>query len=325
VKNTKEKKQAIKTKFQQNLLLIRRRLLRLFQQGLYVSQAAKQLNISKQLCLYYTKGLTRQGYLNRDYKSAYANYSLTPKALRFLSKVKDFSLPMSHINTRLHNISIEYPILQDNPKATWDKDTQLRNWIAHYDYCDLPIDVTIKKTPGKIIAYYKQFSTSAASFLPEFFKWQRKSEYYLKLYLQKEKGILIDEVNGEFLHHHIATDAQQYEGVLDKRSSVEVDLGRPAVSILPVKEQNAKAWYDRSLGKVEIETNDLLYNEKLVRMPEEVFKISGSIADFTQAVDALTKQINLHLEVQRESLKTQIQTGKTLEELNKAIKELRRV
>jgi len=65
-------------------------------------------------------------------------------------------------------------------------------------------------------------------------------------------------------------------------TKIEVDLGRKAESIHGEMKQEAKAWIDKSQGQAEIETNDLLYEEKLLLMPEKVFEIDEKLKELAE-------------------------------------------
>ncbi len=78
-----------------------------------------------------------------------------------------------------------------------------------------------------------------------------------------------------------------------------VDLGRPAVNLLgqPMK-VNAKAWFDNSLGKKELGSNDFPYWYKFLMQPEILWDLRDAIyREFIPAIQTYTKQIQRHLEV----------------------------
>jgi len=305
-----------------NFLLLYR-ILRRIQKGMYPSQIARQLRISKQLCLYYIHKAERLGYLKKELKTNFLSYVLLPKGEEFLREVKKFSLSVREKFTRLHNLAIKFPIIKDNPQAEFDKKVEINNWVKQYSVVKFPIGITIEKTSKSIIAYFHQFVTKQENFLTDFYSWVLRGIYYIYYYLKKEKQIEIDIFNAEIIREHLANESPEFNQKVEKRKTVEILLNRNAKAIYPSQEQ-AKAWIDKSFGNVDIETNDMIYEEKLLLMPEMVFELSKNIDKLNPVLDNLAKQINLHLEVQSQQLEAIKELRKELSDLAKLIKELRK-
>jgi len=305
-----------------NFLLLYR-ILRRIQKGMYPTQIARQLNTSKQRIFYYLIKAERLGLVEKINRSNTVFYVITKKGENFLLEVKKSSLPVREKVTRLHNLAIKFPIVQDNPQAQFDKKVEINNWIKQYSVVTFPIGITIEKTSKNVIVYFHQFSTKQQMFLTEFFSWVLRGVYYVYYYLKREKGITIDIFNGEIIREHLANASPEFNEKVEKRKTVEVSLGRNAFSIYPSQEP-ARAWIDRSLGNVDIETNDMIYEEKLLLMPEVVFDLAKNIDKLNPLLDNLAKQINLHLEVQYQQLETMKQLRKSLDELFALIKEMRK-
>lgn len=302
-----------------NFLLLYRILLRV-QKGMYPSQIARQLHISKQLCLYYIHKAEKLGYLEIKGKTNFLLLELTKEGKEFLARVKKSSLPLRKQYTRLHNLAIKFPILKDNPKAKWQKTAQINNWIKHYSVVTFPIGITLEKTTKHIIAYFHQFTTEKQMFLDEFYSWVLRGVYYVYYYLKKQKKITIDIFRSEIIRQHVANESPEFNPKVSKRKTVEVNLKRKAKSILPTNLQ-AKAWIDRSLGNVDIETNDMLYEEKLLLMPEMIYSLAKT---FLPAIEQLAYQINLHLEVQNQQLLAIKELRKEISKISKILKELKK-
>lgn len=190
--------------------------------------------------------------------------------------------------------------------ASFGKEVKINNWIKKYSVIKFPIGVTIEKTPKNVIAHFHQFSTDQAKFLTDFYQWIFKGISYVAYYLQKEKGIRIDIVAGEIVNEHIANERPDLDKVLPEGRVVSIKTGRKGQSIFPMK-QDSKAWIDASLGHKEIETNDMLYEEKLLAMPETLDRLA---TEFTPAIKQLSDNIVLHLEV--------------LKEIKEAVREMRK-
>ena len=317
------KSKKIREKF-----LLYYRILSRIEKGMYPSQIARQLGFSLQRLRYHIKKLEADGLIVRKFRSNFVFYEVTPLGKRFLyhyrkkvTEVKNFSLPVSSKNVRLHNLAIKFPILKDNPSAEWDRKVEINNWVKNYCVVTFPVGITIEKTSKHIIAHFHQFQTDQEMFLSEFYNWVLKGCYYVYYYLIREKGIQIDLFRGEIIKEHIANEHPELNDKIDPRKTVEISLGRKAQSIFPANFQ-AKAWIDRSLGSVDIETNDLLYEEKLLMMPETVHEIRSLMVQNIAVVNEFAKQIALHLEVMQNISHSLSQLNLMLSDLNKALKKL---
>ncbi len=196
---------------------------------------------------------------------------------------------------RFHNLVLKFPILKDNDSVKWSKTSLINNWVKKYYFEELPLKLTIEKTSKSIILYLHQKEISKDNFYTDLLQWSLKAVFYCHHFL-KERGVVFDYFSGEVIRQHIATKAEEFEGFVDGKSTFEVDLKRSAKSIFKSKER-AKVWIDRSWGELEVESNDLLYEEKLVRMPEIVFESNKLIKDFYRGLDSYNKNLKLHLSV----------------------------
>jgi len=294
-------------------LTLRLKILYYIKKGLYGNQIARKLNISKQLVNYHLKYLESKGYIKSEYRTSFKAYSITDSGLKYLEsqksklRSKKISLGMNDKAqakkpVSLHNFVVKYPILREqNIPFNWDKEVSLNGWIQKFYKLDkYPIEITIKKTTKHIIAYFKQLETNKDMFFTDFMNYALKGAYYVYYFLMKEAGIEIDIFNGEVISQHIANIEEDLNDKVDHKATFKVMLNRKSKSIYNTN-IDASAWIDRSYGDVEIETNDLLYEEKLLLMPERVDRLYN---EFLPAIERLTAQINLHLEVQREMLRT---------------------
>ena len=74
-------------------------------------------------------------------------------------------------------------------------------------------------------------------------------------------------------------------------------LGRSAKGFVSKQKHEAKAWLDKSLGMLELETNDIEYERKLLLMPEHIFNIAKTQPLLMENLYRFSEQLNLHLEV----------------------------
>lgn len=284
------------------------KLLILIKQGKYQAEICRQLNLPKSTVNSRIKRLEAYGFITTDIRTTCHIYKLTKKGYLYL---RDYKYELSRyprqrsIIKRLHRLNIKFPILQDNPNVKFDKEYELNNWIQKFVRLSFPISVTIKKTPKSVIAMFHQFETDRRTALTDFFNHVFRGAYYVYYYMMKKHNVIIDMGHVEMLDQHIANQRPDLQGKLDKRKTYTLDLGRKSKSFFET-DLNAKAWIDRSRGLPEIETNDMFYEEKLLTMPETLHDLNNELKP---TISALTQQIKLHLEVQKETLKTLKEIG----------------
>lgn len=279
------------------------KILKLIHSGMYQKQIAEALKMRKNTLKYHIDKLLSFGFIEREFRSSFVKFRVTNKGKRFMNlkfnRSSKFSLRVRDASSRLHNLKIKFPILEDQDKGNWEKETPINNWIKKFSYIDLPVKITIEKTPTHIIAHFHQYETSRKMFLTEFFSWVMRGTFYLYYYLIREKGIKIDVFSGEVINQHIANHTPEHEKNVDKQMTLEISLNRNAQSIMKTN-MLAKAWIDRSEGPLEIETNDLLYEEKLLMMPELTYDLYHRVVPLMNTqitiMNEFSKQIALHLE-----------------------------
>jgi len=315
-----QSKKQSKKFYKKSFTLAYRILLRI-KKGMYQEQIARQLKLPTQNIYYHIRKLEKKGYIKSILRTSSKIYTITEEGKEFLKSIKQskkFSLSVKEKNTRLHNLSIKFPILKDNPHATFDRKTSINNWVKKYTTITFPVGITIEKTPRHVIAHFHQFQTRQKRFATDFFTHVFRGVNYVYYYLIKQKRIKIDPYNATIIRQHIAVESPEYNGKIPSNRTAELNLKRSASSVLPTNFM-AKAWLDKSLGNVDIETNDFVYEEKLLQMPEIVHEMGDK---FIPAITNLTQQINLHLEVQEQQLSAVIQLKKEISDLAKVIKEL---
>lgn len=259
--------------------------------------------MSEQCLRYHISRLIQQGYVKRSLRTSYAENELTPKGRRYLSELKQSSLPVRTPlkgSVRVHNLTLKFPILQDNPSARFDRSVELTHWVKDYTSVTFPISVMLERTTKSIIVDFRQFQTSKPLFEVEFLQWVTKGIFWVYAFLWKEYEIKVDVFDYEVLRQHLATEAPEFEGAIPPRVQAEVEFPRKATSLQKNLKQRSKAWIDRSLGKLEIETNCDTYEVNVVKMPERIAHIDAALAP---TIDRLSNELRLHLEVLSEIAK----------------------
>lgn len=291
--------------YKKSFTLLYRILVRL-QNKLYPSQIARQLGISKQLCLYHIWRLEREKLIKREVKEAITIYSLTPKGNEFLQKIrqsKRFLLYVRKENIRNHNLAIKLKILTDNSQADFSKELDYRevlkgkkHWKAKVFVFPFPISATIEKNPEYIIVNFHKFYSSPQTFLNDFFLKVFKGISYVCDYFYQKYEIKLDRYEPEIIRFHLANERPDLNEKVKKKAQITVGLNRKAKVIFPTN-FDAKAWLDRSQGNVEIETNDLTYEENLLMMPEAIHSIANLLPKFQQSIEMEIQNKQLHLSV----------------------------
>jgi len=289
-------------------------ILELLKKGMYNSQIADKLKMSKQRVNYYLKNLERLKFIKEDIRSSYKTYKVTGEGNKFISQLKSnitsqsFSLGMRQDSVRSHNFRVKFKILKDNKKAKWEKEIKLNNWIKKTKKINIPFNLTIEKTNKNIILIFSNIISDLRTHHNKLDDFKRKAEYYAYYYLKDHLGVVIDILSGKTINHHIGTNADQLKQKADPKETIEIDLKRKSQSVYPT-DINAKVWIDRSKKFLEQETNDLSYMMKMAMMPE-------SIHEFTEKTVPLFESWNnnliLHFEVLKEISETMKQIQKNL-------------
>lgn len=286
------------------------KLLLAIKKGQYPAQIARQLKIPESTIKSRIKRLIKLRFIKEDLRTSFVIYRLLPKGYNYNQRYKDelSRYLRGKRKTRLHRLNIKFPITDNNLNVTLQKSYSLNNWIQEYSKVVFPIGITIKRTPKSIIAMFHEFETTRGQALTDFFSHIFRGTYYLYYYLKKEKGITIDIFEGKLTDQHLINETPELKDIVDRKKTTIIDLARKAKSVFPTI-IGAKAWLDHSRGLPEIETNDFLYEEKLLLMPENIEKLANAL---TPAIVELTKQINLHLEIQKQTLKVMKKMEKKL-------------
>jgi len=186
------------------------------------------------------------------------------------------SLGVTNKKIRIHRLSIKFNLLDDSKEnLTWDKVIPIRNWSKKFKFIDFDgFKFTVEKTPKSIVLYLDAIIPRSKDFYAELTTFILRNVRYADYYL-RVRGIRFDDLSGQVLHQHLASEEPSNE-LVGSKSAVEVGLGRKAQAVYKT-DMKAKVWLDWSKSKdksiLDIESNDLTYNEKLILVPEKVHDI----------------------------------------------------
>lgn len=272
--------------------------------GRYQTQIANDLKTSKQNIYKCRIRAVSSGLVEVAGYGAYLQLELTPKGLHFLkltnsqrvnpSSERDRKISESLLSA--HNVRIKYPIVTDNPKAVWEKETKINNWSKKHAHIELPMGIKLEKTPKNVIAIVEEFYTDKRKFGSEMLTHLIKVGELVYYYLKTQMGITIDRMGAEIIAQDMATDAEKFGDAVEDGTNAKINLKRKAAGVLPF---NAEAWakLDRSqrmkvLRNLEIESNDLAYVYKLLMMPESVDALLNKTMP---VIEGYNEQIARHL------------------------------
>lgn len=280
------------------------KILLLVKKGAYTTQIARQLNIPRTTVQSQIKRLLANGLIETEFVSTFKSYKLTAKGYRALKCYGDeISRYLRQSNRRLHRLDVNFKILRDNPNAKFDKiNRRFNNWIPEYTKVTFPIGMTFLRTPNTIVVKFHEFETSKRMCLTDFFSHILRGCFYAHHFLRTRYKIEVD-IPDRITDQHIVNERPDLKGKVDEKKTTTLCLNRKSKSIVDT-DIEAKAWLDHSKGLPEIETNDFLYEERLLKMPETVERMG---IEFNESIKDLTQQIKLHLKATEEWRKSAIE------------------
>ena len=278
----------------QKLTKIPRRSLFRYLKFLYKSGLVEKQKLGK-ITLYRITQLGKDALKHKKFdkckKSAKNKCQISIRTSEVNTVIKKLDKNLFIDNVRVHDLVVKVPIVRHNSQLKPEKlNDKIKNWVeAYFKLSDLK--VTIKVTTRHVICYLYRFTLPAnLQFFVSLGLYLAKFLINLERVLWQRYRILIDVEKATIINQHIANECRFLSKVLSKGKQVTVKLNRKAVSPLGnVLNQEAYAKIDFSLGVPEIETNDLMYEEKLLLMPEKVFsldfKLSKMLDMFSQMLD----------------------------------------
>lgn len=277
----------------------------------------KALGLSPQLLNYYIRRLERDGYI--EVLRTYPRFvRITPRGKKALyrGELKEPSGGQAG-TARVHALQILIPILRRGDNIS-GREVKMKAWARKVLDVDIP-DVTIEDTGKNLRVYVHdlimprnkrgfEYITQAVTRLL----------YAINAYFS-QRGWVLDIFHYRVVNQHIENLSPEHEKAASQ--GVTVDLGRPALDILRREPMNqpAKAWLDASSGILSIETDDRLYEEKLIMMPEHVDRMARTVLPLLQQ---LHEDLQLHLEAVQQIAMGQNTLNKLLHRLNLLLEKL---
>lgn len=293
------------TKFGIRVRYYQYKLLLLVHKKYYPEQMSRQLKIPSSTIGSRIKVLADNGFIVLDFKSNSNFYKLTSKGYR---AIKDFNNELSRYPRqgarRLHRLSLNFPILQDNENVHFDKvNKKFNNWNPEYTKISFPIGMTFKRTPKTICVIFHEFEITKGKMSGTEFFGHVLRGCFLAQYHMRDKYKIEIGIPEKITDQHIVNEEPEQSDKIDKNVTVTKKLNRKAQGYIET-DMEGKAWIDHSKGMPEIETNDFLYEENLLAVPERVQRIENAVDSLTPAVSMLAEQIKTHMVVMNDMKNT---------------------
>lgn len=286
---------------------IEKKIIVLIAEGLYPSKIATVLKVSTTLIIKHLKRLEREGIL-RSYGKCPKFYETTKKDFKPF-KVNS-SLPMNDgLNSdvkqpfisdkiRLHDFKVKIPIIKAGKIRLTPKKCKINNWVKEYYNVDLPTKATLEiTTRSAIIHFHSTEIPRNMGFNRALVEFATKGIVAVVSYLGRS-GYRMDLMNPRVISQHLAADAaKDIDNQVAESAVFKLNLSRPATTITGNLATEAAAWVDRSKGALEIETNDMLYEQALLEMPLRVIRVERGFSEYDKRLDLYDKNIKKHLAV----------------------------
>ena len=264
------------------------RILELLSDDFYAAKIAKKLRVSRPTISKKLKKMAQHGLVKRVGDQP-AFYEIQPKGKLLLLKRSNSSAPMmkSRINLRcdpftddkieVHDYAVKIPIVEHGKLAS--KKVALNNWVKEVLHEDFPIPMTISiTTKSAILQFHRAELPRDMRFEKALFEWSLQGIIYAQSYLTRH-GFRLHTIGAKVISQHLASRAHDRIAEEIPRENVfRVKFARKAASLTGTMAKNAEAWTDGTPDPRAIESNDLLYEEKMLLMPEKVDRLERVLA-----------------------------------------------
>jgi hypothetical protein len=223
------------------------------------------------------------------------------------------SIGSSRPVSNLHALQINFPILRGTiDDDDWDIiQGKFNNWLPKYKSLNILGGLRLKNNNNKsltVFAKSRDFDGFDSDYIDNL---AFKIRAYVHDYFKKKHNVVLDVINCSTKNINIATPDKNSEGMLKRGEVFTLDLKKKAEKIFKKDEINAKAWLDGSPFAFTAETNDKEWKRAYLQMPFNILNLIYSLP----AIQEYNKNILLHMEVQKEQLKTQKEIQGSLRKL----------
>lgn len=277
-----------------------------------ISSICSKYGVKKQNLTFYINKLKLSGIIKRvDNKNVYLGFkilqNLTEEQLKAkLKEVKVRGKSKSSLGTRnkpitnLHALQIKFPILSGkiNDKD-WEIKEKLKNWIPKYTSLKELGGLRIKNNNNKSITVWS--SERNITNIDEIQNLAYQIRAYIYSYFKNKHNVILDHLNAEVKNLDVATEDKNAECMRGKGEKFCLNFNKTAEKIFKNDSRKAKAWIDGTPFSFSAETNDTDWKREYLNMPFNIKHLIYSLP----ALEEYNENLKLHIEVQREQLKTQ--------------------
>lgn len=321
-----------------------KRLLELLKDGIYQTKIAKLTGISKSRISRKITQLLKSGLIQKTntYPPQYILTGEGRRTLYILKKdtVATLSGGMPHDgfikdSVNLHSTQLNIPIINFGTIPKGYEFVKLNNWVKYTKKFEIPVPLTIEINTKLVQITLREKDLPHDTFPVQQSIWLTKGIFFT-YYELKKYNFELDLTGIEIANQHYENElAKELDDTMEKNSVVHINLDRQAKGVFPCNFE-AKAWIDASkrdkpVRVSAIETNDMCYQEKLIKLPERAEVIMNDMKE----VRAQTEQYNKNLALYNEQIEKHLQAvngicenmakmNVMLDKLSSAIEELKK-
>jgi hypothetical protein len=239
--------------------------------GYKPSQLAVQLRISPQRINYYTDNLIFLKLIEKVGDKRGLVWKLSPRGIFILKEVLTRSVESSKnitlLPTRMHNLTFCFDILSfnENVRLRWKP---MNNGVfkSVIKYPNYTLEIIKSQYEGQSVLVVHLSEEYMFHPLEGLISQYDKARLYASLAAQRlrlgisKNGTLVKKPHMAFEHDLIALYLATFQ-----------------TAEITTKDGNGKSWIDASKGKGELETNDVNYPYKYLKMPENISDIYDTI------------------------------------------------
>jgi DNA-binding Lrp family transcriptional regulator len=281
--------------------------LKYVKKGEYPANIAEKLKKNPSVVSRALRRLEQKGYLKRTIPYP-AFYDLTPKGKVTLLRrnsaimslpVNNSTIPFFKGKVSFHDFKVKLPILEHGQIPKGAKSVPINGWIKRYYHLELPVRLTLELTTRSAILHFEEVNLPRNSqFYTHLYRWYILGTFGAINYLKKY-NYSVDVFAASVISQHIANrTGKAVDAAIPAHAVTSLGLGRKAYTPLGEVQREAVAHIDKSEGNTtHVESNDLTYEEKVLRMPESIDDMKGREAAFMDAIGIYTTQVKRHLAV----------------------------
>lgn len=271
------------------------------EEKLLQSSLRKMLGIPKQKLDYYIKKLTDCGFIEIEKVGRYNLLELTNRGKEFAKKNFDPKV-IGYYNLLTKTRIDSYQLQAECDYVNFDYLERMYVKVPfgkggkgfYYNLKDIPFKATIRFTNTKkiIIYMHKQEMQPTINDFTLFNRTLFKTLHALFEWLTMKQIAYVDVSTLKDNYSEIANKANETMDIMgSKQQKVTEFLDRKSKGFFTEKNHEAKAWLDKSENILELETNDIEYERKLLLMPENIFKMNKRMIYMAKNMEQMTDAI----------------------------------